>query len=157
MSSAFPTTAYSAWEIPSQPLNIGASRKPFTLYDCVRPVYIASRICGLLPFSISCDSNGRFQDARVGLFDALWFIGSIAINSTLIYFLIISIREHPLTIGFSILQVGSRILTISAYTLIIIAIILDMINRKRLINILQGLFSFDKSVRKKNSTIFLIN
>lgn len=123
------------------------SKKSITLYDCVRPAYIASRICGQLPFSIRRSSNG--QEARVGLFDAIWFIASITINLASICFAIVSIYKYPFKMQSSVLQIGGRIFVICTNTVTVYAIVLDLINRNRSVKILQGLFDFDKNVRKE--------
>lgn len=130
------------------------SKIPVTLYDCIKPVYFVSRMCGLMPFSIRCDSNGQVQEARVGPFDALWFIGAITTNLALIVFTVTLLREQPIANEFLILHLGSRVLTIAAYVGIIFAIILDMVHRKGLIKILKDLLTFDKNVSKNDKGKF---
>lgn len=142
----------TVWTMPSQkswspPTVKKRTRRAANFCDTVRPVYIVSRIFGLMPFTLHHHANGHIDRSSVGLFDIFWFIGAIAINLTMIYYTVLSLLEPSFTLESSILQDGSRVLSICAMVMIVLSIALDMFNRKRLVKILKDLTAYDKNVR----------
>lgn len=122
-------------------------KKAFNLFDCIKPTYIAARVFGQLPFTIHCNSNGELTRASVGAFDVLWFIGAIILNLVCVYFTLSSL-QISFVIESSVLLNGSRLITIFGFLMAPIFIVLDMINRNRLVKILRDLSNFDDNVRK---------
>lgn len=113
----------------------------------MRPVYISTRIFGLSPFVPIYDSNGNVLGARVRIFDAVWFVGAIAINLGLSFLMFTTIRPPDVTES-SVLFISGQIFSIFNFIMIPLSIVLDMVNRNRLIASLRDLMAFDKNVRK---------
>lgn len=114
-------------------------------YDCIRPVYILSRIFGLLPFSINYDTNGHAESVCVRMFDAIWFAGAMAINLIFIYFMIDFIKgSSPTRSAFS--EFGGRLILIFSLVNSSLSIILDLFNQSRLLKISKDFFAFDAEV-----------
>lgn len=123
------------------------TKKELSFYDCMRPVYISTRIFGLSPFVPIYDSSGNVLGARVRIFDAVWFVGAIAINLGLSFLMFMTIRPPDVTES-SVLFISGQIFSIFNFIMIPLSIVLDMVNRNRLIASLRDLMAFDKNVRK---------
>lgn len=111
------------------------------------PVYYYSRIFGLMPFSIDCDTGQGIQKPQVNIFDGIWFLVSI-----LIYLLMAFISYNGMklpqdsnTASF-ILILGDYVLLILGLIYSALIIIFDMYNRFKLIEILNKFITFDKEV-----------
>lgn len=119
-------------------------KKSLNINYCVEPGYLMCRIFGLLPFSIKYNVNGSIKAAKVNILDAFWFIGAIGLN------LFFSYREVTntvfLDIDSSVLYLIFRTVSFVNYILIAFSIVMDMLNRNRIINILNDLISFDNIV-----------
>lgn len=112
--------------------------------NSLRPVYFCSRAFGRLPFSIVVHPNGEVKRARVKFFDVLWFIISLFVYAFLILYyvnyLALSRQKISKTILFLCIDVN-----ITLHLLMVsIMIIMDMHNRRRLIDIVRMFTSFDK-------------
>lgn len=132
-----------------------AKKRPLNLYDCAKPLYIGSRICGSLPFTTHYNAHGEIESASVGVLDVIWFIGAITINVLSVYFIIASLHEQFFPFESLILRDGSRILSIFGIALTTLSIFMDMMNRNRLVKILQDLHTFDKNVSNSSGVIIL--
>lgn len=115
-----------------------------------RPVYYFSRAVGLWPFSIHRNSSGTIQSARISALDGVWFSISMFIHVLAMYtFLKImldleSTNSKDKTIfAFAMLYALFRILCLLIGA---IGTVLDMVNRRKLTNILRKLIIFDKEV-----------
>lgn len=124
------------------------SKRVENYFDCIKPVYVASRIFGFLPFTINHDSRGEVMKASISVFDAVWLIVSITANLTGIYYVLshslkqlFAIKESPILFDIC------RAIAVSGFVLTIISICLDMINRNRLIEIIKDFTKFDKQVK----------
>lgn len=111
-----------------------------------RPVYYFLRFTGLWPFSIIHHSNGKIQRARIGSTDILWLILITCLNLILAFFAIeILMSEQGIQekrnqfILFSIFKMCSVLFEI-------FAIVLDIINRNKLVDILRKFNTFDNEV-----------
>lgn len=112
-----------------------------------QPIYCFSRCIGLWPFTIAYDSNGAIKDARIDLFDCLWFLISICLHLTALYssygFMTrtrASEEQHFFSsLIFYINQIPSLLFGA-------ICIVLDMLNRNKLTSILKKFIIFDKQV-----------
>lgn len=128
----------------SKPKKI-VQKNPQNFYDCVYLVYIFSRIFGLLPFSICYDANRHIESVRVGIFDALCFIGAISLNLMLVYFTI-SLLNNSNPVQSAILVTGGRMILVIGLVNASLSITLDLLNRKRLLKISKDFFTFDTEV-----------
>lgn len=122
------------------------SVKKLNFEHCIRPIYYISRACGLLPFSITRNSNREIQTPRINVFDFLFFTLSI------IWYLFLTYNSfHGIQYWPSLNR--SQVLTVSNYSLLILGLIfgvltitMDMFNRTRLVAILKKFITFDQNV-----------
>lgn len=126
-------------------------QKPEKFYACAQSVYILSRFVGLFPFSIKYDVNGHMKSVCVKIFDAIWFAGAISINLFFIYFTIDFIKrsnsnQTPSTLS----HFGAKIFLIFGLLNTSLSIVLDLLNRNRLLKISKDLFAFDAEVTKSH-------
>lgn len=123
-------------------------KKPSNFYLCIQPVYITSRAFGVLPFTIHYNSqHDHIEKVSVNMFDIVWFFGSILINLLLAYWVLSTLNESSSQLQSAILLFGGRVLLIVGLLTSPLAIVLDMINRNRWLQIANGIFAFDKEVR----------
>lgn len=111
--------------------------------DSVRSVHLVSRIFGFTPFSFVI-KNGEILGARIGTFDFLWLIISLAIYAFLIYSC-----PYDLPLPFEVspaLVYEHYMQLITGLSKAIFTIILDVFNRHRIASILIDLYRFDQRV-----------
>lgn len=115
-----------------------------TFAASVRSIHLVSRFFGFTPFSIDT-KNGRISEARVSAIDILWLIICLTVYVYLIY-----ICPTDLAVSFG----ASPALVYEHYMQLILGllkamfiIILDLINRHRIVSILIDLNRFDMQVR----------
>lgn len=126
----------------------------FNFSSSMMPAYFFSRAFGLLPFSIVRDSRGEAQAARVYLLDFLWFFISMLIYFLLtiyVYFDVESLGPSQTISESYILIVGEPALIIFGMIYGAMVIVMDMLNRNRLVDVLKKFTDFDKEV---NCSIF---
>lgn len=117
-----------------------------------RPVYYVSRLAGLWPFSIRHNSDGTIQRAHISFFDGLWFAIAFCLNLT---FTITACARLKTGIEANGNEKGTLQLRIIIYDVLqttsllfgTIGIVLDMINRNKLVDILEKIIQFDNEVR----------
>lgn len=115
-----------------------------------RPIYLVSRVFGLMPFSIVYYPNGDIHKPRISKFDGVWSVLSLSIYVYGIFSTLSYTNEYSANLRFQ-----SKILNI-CYTLTIglglgfciSSIILDMGNRFKLIGIIKKFDIFDKEASK---------
>lgn len=135
---------------PLAPTQIGAenvTKKTLTFYHSIQPVYIISRIFGLLPFTVLYNSNGYMHKAKVRLLDLIWFVFMIIVNFGLTYKMVTKV-QRMIDGDTSILFASGRLIILLNFVKVAVASILDMLNRNRLVKMLKDFLKFDKSVRK---------
>lgn len=130
-------------------------KKSLNFFHCVQPVYIISRIFGLLPFSIQYNPNGCVKAAKVTVFDGFWFIGSIGLNLFFGYRVASDIPDMPKEES-SILFIGFRTVFVICFILTALSTVLDMMNRNRIVKIVKDLTEFDNSVSKIETFTFAL-
>lgn len=108
------------------------------------PIYYFSRCVGLWPFTIIHKANGSIK-ARVRLFDSLWFLISICLYLTALYYTYKDIR-NTLQKGPYLTSIISQISQIPTFLFGAVGIAMDMLNRNRLITILKNFNEFDTEV-----------
>lgn len=111
-----------------------------------RPIYYFSRVAGLWPFQIVRNSNGSIEKARVRLIDMLWFFTSIFVYLTALFYVYKNMEQLQVSnasyISLSILFMFQTMCLLFGAC----GIVLDMYNRKKLINILDKFNAFDCKV-----------
>lgn len=112
-----------------------------------RPAYYYSRFAGIWTFSITHDSNGSIQRARVGFFDILWPIFVICSNSVLAFSAYQSFMAEREKYANTTRYIAENIFQMSCFLFVAIGIVLNVINRNRLVDILRRLNTFDNEVR----------
>lgn len=123
-----------------------ADEKRIDFAYSLRPIYYFSRGVGLLPFSFIRNSNGEIQGTRVTVLDSLWFVTSICMYLFMAFICYKSV-ELPRDPNHSlILVIGDSLLIISGLVYSAVAVIVDMSNRVKIVNVLKKLTEFDKEV-----------
>lgn len=121
--------------------------RKFNFEYAIRPIYYFSRLSGLWPFSIVRDSNGKIQRARIGFFDILWPILLICLHLklSLEYYedFRATVKNHVIRIRFVVFC----ILDMTSFLFITIEIVLNGINRNKLVDILGKFDTFGNEVR----------
>lgn len=112
-----------------------------------RPIYYFSRFAGLWPFSIIRDSNGKIRGLRIGFFDILRSLLLTCLNLALAFGAYEEIRVREETHAESIRAVVFMIFQMSCFLFITIGVVLDLINRNKILNILMKFNTFDREVR----------
>ena len=120
----------------------------------VKPIQFYSHIFGLVPFHIVRGGNGDRREPRVGLFDFLWFVISICIYLWLgvAYVQTLEMPQNPSRI---MLVLGDAILISAGVCFGSIIVLMDMINRFRIVEILNKFTLFDKKVSISHLHIFI--
>lgn len=122
--------------------NNASAGRPKKVQHGFQPVYYFSRFIGLWPFTIAHNSNGSKKEARVHLIDGFWFLISICLYLTAIFYIykrIMDLRtsdDNPYVLVNSI--TNTVLLLFRA-----VSIVLDLFNRNSLVNILDKFIIFD--------------
>lgn len=119
-----------------------------------RPIYYFSRVCGLMPFSITYDSNGEIQKARVRVFDGLWFVISMCLYLLALHISFQETRKYYMMEP-NFLILGDFIPRGMKLFFGCTKIALDMYNRAKLIGILKSFTEFDNEVSARIHDISL--
>lgn len=131
-----------AWNLQSKKLNFAHG---------IWPIYYFSRAVGLWPFSIISNSNGMNLETRFSVYDALWFLISICI---FVGAIVLSVQQLyvylPLQKYGTLSIFGYFAFEIMCLTFGLIAIVFDLFNRNKLIEILQKFSHFDNQVSRVN-------
>lgn len=123
------------------------SKEPNFVYS-FRPVYYFSRMLGLMPFSIICNSKNEAQKPKVRAFDSLWFVVSICLYC-LMAFVSYETRKHSrnsANISSNVLILGDSFHLITGLLFGALLIAMDMCNRNKLVAILRKFTVFDREV-----------
>lgn len=110
----------------------------------LRPYYFFSRVLGFLPFSLTLKSNGDVHKPRVSAFDLLWFVTTITLHIYLIFAFFQKIDFPKDPNASYILFFGDSIFNLAGLIIGIISMLLDMYNRSKLVDILNGFTDFGK-------------
>lgn len=110
--------------------------------DVFRPIYYFARLCGQMPFSIGAHGS------RVSKIDALWFFISICIYSTLAFsvcvYLVRAFSHYGINPTLYVLASGVSLIRLINFICGILILIMDMCNRRRIVNILKKITIFDR-------------
>lgn len=122
-------------------LQTSSKSRPKEIQHSFQPIYYFSRAIGLWPFSITNNSNGTIK-ARIHLLDSLWFIVSICLYFTALFYTYEQIKNIPtplIVLLFSMSHIPTILFGPAS-------IVLDMFNRDRLANIFNKCIVLDKEV-----------
>lgn len=121
-----------------------AVQRPNFAYS-FRPIYLVSRIFGLMPFSIAYYPNGDIDKPKIGIVDGLWFAISLCVYIFGIY------KASDYT-GYN--ETNTRMCLVSAIGFTIcfelglvfgcLSIVFDMGNRFKLIDIIREFTIYDQ-------------
>lgn len=106
--------------------------------------YVIGRCFGLMPFSIEYDVKHKLSKVHVTVLDRLWFATAISIYVLLLVFSILKDKSDALS---NTDQIAHLVVCVGASITVIISIVMDMINRKRIWKIVTMLNEFDEEVR----------
>lgn len=120
-----------------------AQPEAFNFMKSFRPVYYFSRLIGLMPFTINCDSNGEVQRSAITKSDGVWLVISISIYSLIPFY--IKVVPGPVFV-----VILGHIFAIFGSVYSVLTIVVDMCNRSKFIEILRRITAFDKMVRCTN-------
>lgn len=112
-----------------------------------KPIYYFSRVFGLMPFSIVCNSSGEIQKHRVNRFDAAWFIVSICVFSLvafLTYEHLIYVHNDAFILNSIVFFDNIHITMELVFAVLFIG--MDMYNRSYIVDMMKLLATFDKEV-----------
>lgn len=108
-------------------------------------LYIFARIFGYWPFSVHFNESQRSSKVYLTILDWLWVIIAISLyiaSSQMTSF------QHSIYDNFSFIATFvSRMIEISDIIFTIISILLDLINRRRIWNLIVSYSEFDEEVR----------
>lgn len=131
--------------------DVNSSRKRNFAF-CFRPIYYFSRLSSQMPFTIayrSDDYNDSTVEAKLYKRDFVWFAISLSIHILLIYMeiLVMQSQSEKFELGkIHITMIGSALINLIFSLLGIFAMILDAINRFRIIQIFNEITDFDEEV-----------
>lgn len=111
-----------------------------------RPIYFLSRVFGYMPFSIAWSSKEKYYVARIRPIDGLWFVSIIFVYLLMSIF---TYRRDDSAMKDKLpnlcIPVGRTYQTLSLFFCVAI-IVTDMINRFKIIGILNLFNRFDEEV-----------
>lgn len=116
-----------------------------------RPIYLVSRVFGLMPFSIVYYPNGGVHKPKITKYDGFWLVLSLSIYIYGIFSTTSYINDYSASLRFNskILNIGYTLSIGLGLILCILSMILDFGNRFKLIDIIKKFDIFDKEVKAK--------
>lgn len=124
----------------------GAVEQDFDFYYGFRPLYLFSRLTGLMPFTIVQGANGTILSVQVSVFDWIWFFTAITTNTALAIISTKNLRlpqDHNESLA---INVGDHLILIVGLILGSFSIAMDMFNRRKLTELAQKYEIFDNEV-----------
>lgn len=154
VSSVRKVSTQSKTDDPSNNFKKNAQFRDINFEYSVRPIYYFARAFGLMPFSVIRNSNGEIQKPHVGVINLLLFVVSIC------WYLILAYTSYRNVTFLLYNPDTSFILVLGDYLLLIVGLIcttffilMDMVNRTRLVDFLKKVTIFDQMVCK-NAKVF---
>lgn len=120
-------------------------KKRLNFYDCIHPMIVVSRVFGLVPFKFKLNANGEPESTSVSSMDIVRFVGSLTVNLLVSYLVQYSSRSKR-SFECTILILMYHFFRFFSYLNLLLLINLDMMNRNRVLEMLQDFVSFDKNV-----------
>lgn len=110
-------------------------------------IYYFSRCTGTWPFSIESKSNGSIRAARVYPMDWLWLFVSICLYLTAAFYYFVRMTTNADPTNNALLSNQMYFINQIVFHLFTaVGIILDLLNREKLINLLDKFTIFDREV-----------
>lgn len=120
--------------------------KPMNFYSGVLPAHHSARMMGLCPFGLQLTANGEIESAIVRFKDRIWFVLVICIHMFLL-FTTSRILKLSNDTASTILLYSNQCILVVVLAMASVSIVLDLINRHRLVETMQIFHEFDKEVR----------
>lgn len=116
------------------------------VFSVAAPVYVFARIFGYWPFSAQFNQNNtKSMHVYLTCFDCLWFIVVIIIFAIFAWFSLVTVQDD---IPYSALELlVSKMTQLGSISISILAIIMDMVNRKCIWDIIMRFSQFDSEVK----------
>lgn len=118
-----------------------------TMFATFRPIHCTSRIFGLMPFTIVCNSDGEVQSLKVKTVDGIWFTVSIC---TYLFFVIfnydvlrVSAHYYRKSVTLILIE-GNYTLPWLSFVCVTVFFVVNMCNRRKYFDILKMFEQFDK-------------
>lgn len=121
-------------------------------YYSIRPIIVLSRCFGLNPFSFKTNVFGEVYRTQITFFDALWFVAAITMYVTLTVLVSMHISLAPELESVYLLVLGDQLLLAFALVMCVVGVVMDMVNRNRILRNIQRFEAFDKEVNTKFNT-----
>lgn len=127
--------------------SVSILKKSLNLFDLIRPMYVISRIFGMLPFKLLHSSMDGIVGQCVRPADLFWFIISIGFHFCLAFLSNQNFKADEHWQTKSLFSVIANLSLFFDITLSMLIIIFDMVHRQHIIKILRQFIEFDKKVR----------
>lgn len=111
-----------------------------------RPIYYFSRVFGFMSFSIVYDTKKKSLLPIVKIFDILWFMAFLCLYMALAFSTYRRILSSQISNGLYVLIIGGSMQILFSLILGAIITVMDMCNRRKLVNIVNKFYMFDKEV-----------
>lgn len=120
--------------------------KPKSFYYSIHPLLIISRCLGLCSFSIVLSPFGEAVQLKIHFFDMLWFLSC---NLVCVFFVCFDILETITEFQIESLYLtvlSERLLLITGLAMCAVNIVMNMINRNKILWNFEQFAAFDKEV-----------
>lgn len=111
-----------------------------------QPIYYVLRFVGLWPFTINYNPNGSIKGARVSIFDGFWFIIAICLYLISLFYTCEFMKHQDPHKSNYLSELLFYLSQIPTLLLGGVNVVLDMFNRKSIVNVLQKFITFDNKV-----------
>lgn len=130
-------------------LNRRQSQKNCHYYTSIRPIIILSRCFGLNSFSFKTNAFDQIDRTDLSIFDVFCFVVAITLYTSSALALIASIQLglQPEYQSIYLLLLGDQLLLAFQLIVCTISVIMDMMNRDRILATIQQFEEFDKEVK----------
>lgn len=143
--------------VPKSSPKVCCATKPPSkaVYHSFRPIFYMSRLFGLAPFSVQTNLFDEVQRVKLTFFDLLWFCTAILMYLSLAVFGVLG-PIRPSDFGsVYILVLGDQLLLVFGLVMCFVSVIMDMVNRNRIMGNIQRFEAFDKEVEIREESSFM--
>lgn len=118
-----------------------------SVYHSFRPLFIYSRCFGLIPFAIQTNLFGEVQRVKSSFLNLAWPCIAILLYLSIGIFDILTPNNPRNDLRTTyILVLGDQIIFVSKAVMSISSVLMDLVNRKRILRNIQRFEAFDKEV-----------
>lgn len=125
-----------------------SSSRPKNFYYSIRPMVILSRCFGLHPFSFVTNVYGEVHRTKIKFLDSIWFIVVIVMYSSFALLISTHINLASEYKTVYVLMLGEQLLIVCGLVMCVVSVIMDMVNRNRILRNAQRFQAFDMEVWK---------